>query len=497
VTTALQPRSLGDTLGRAVAGIRPRPRWREAYLLFAVAVALVVGSLSLGSTWSWQEASAPGATVPPSAQFADFAQLAVFLAAFGLVHLAQVVTGRRTDQVLLPAIMLIGGIGLLLMERLPQDLAGSLGGLSRSQLIWWLLACAIVGTLGIVVRSDAWLRLYKYTWAAFGITLLLLTFLFGQEVNGARLVLAIGPVAFQPAELLKVVLVVFLAGYLSEWRPLLAEGSMRVGPVSLPPLPYLAPMMAMWAIALAIVVVQRDLGAALLFFVVFLLLLYIGTARRSYVVLGLLMFLAGAGIAYLLFDHVKVRVDIWLDPWADPLGDGYQIIQALMAFARGGLVGTGLGAGLPSVDGRPPIPAIHTDFPLAALGEELGLIGVMAILGVYLVIIVRGLRIAASAADEFRALLAAGLALIVGVQAFIIAAGTLKLIPITGITLPFVSYGGSSLLTNALVVGLLLAISDRGVEPPPPRQGRRGRPPRVVLPAQPLPEARAADGGPM
>ena len=161
-------------------------------------------------------------------------------------------------------------------------------------------------------------------------------------------------------------------------------------------------------------------------------------------------------------------------------GAGYQVVQALYAFARGGVLGTGLGAGLPAVGGRLPIPAVHTDFPLAALGEELGLIGILALLGLYLVVIERGLRIAASAADEFRALLAAGLSLVVGVQAFIIAAGNLKLIPLTGITLPFISYGGSSLLANAIVVGLLLALSDRGVEPPPPPQPRRGRLSRVL-----------------
>jgi cell division protein FtsW (lipid II flippase) len=458
-----------------VRGIRPRRRDREAVLLIAVGGALVVGSLSLGSTESWLAAQVPGSATKPQPSLADAVQLAVFLGIFATIHLAQVITGRRTDQVLLPAVALLGGIGLLLMERLPQDLAGSLGGLSRTQLIWWILAGAVLGTVAIVVRSDAWLRRYKYSWAAFGIGLLLLTFVFGEEINGARLSLLIGPISVQPSELLKVVLVVFLAGYLSEFRPLLAEGSMRLGLLRLPPLPYLVPMVAMWAIALGIVVIQRDLGAALLFFAVFLLLLFIATARWSYVALGLVLFAAGSVLAYSLFDHVQTRVDIWLDPWSDPLGAGYQVIQALIAFARGGLIGTGLGAGLPTVGGRLPIPAVHTDFPLAALGEELGLIGVLAILGVYLVIVERGLRIAASAADDFRAILAAGLALVVGVQAFIIAAGTLKLIPLTGITLPFISYGGSSLLANAVVVGLLLAISDRGVEPPPPSSFRKVR----------------------
>jgi cell division protein FtsW len=227
-------------------------------------------------------------------------------------------------------------------------------------------------------------------------------------------------------------------------------------------------MVAMWAIALGIVVIQRDLGAALLFFAVFLALTYAATGRLSLVIIGSVLFFAGSALMANLFDHVRARVDIWIDPFADQLGTGYQIVQSLHAFARGGLLGTGLGAGLPMVGGRLPIPEIHTDFPLAALGEELGLVGVIAVLGLFFVVIERGLRIGASAADDFRAILATGLALVVGVQAFIIAAGNLKVLPLTGVTLPFISYGGSSLLVNALVVGLLLALSDKGVEPPPP-----------------------------
>jgi cell division protein FtsW len=235
-------------------------------------------------------------------------------------------------------------------------------------------------------------------------------------------------------------------------------------------------MAAMWAIALAIVVLQRDLGAALLFFTVFLSLLYIATGRVGYVVVGILLFLAGAYLMYLIFPTVQTRVDIWLDPFKSPTGSGYQIIQSLFAFGRGGLLGTGLGAGLPTVDGNLPIPAVHTDFPLAALGEELGIVGVIAILGLFLVVVERGLRIGAAAADDFRSLLAVGLALVIGIQAFIIAAGNLKVLPLTGVTLPYISYGGSSILANALVIGLLLALSDKGVEPPPPpRVGSRWR----------------------
>jgi cell division protein FtsW len=181
-----------------------------------------------------------------------------------------------------------------------------------------------------------------------------------------------------------------------------------------------------------------------------------------------------------IFPHVGDRVAAWIDPWADPLDSGYQILQSLHAFARGGLIGMGLGNGLPMIGGRLPIPEVHTDFPLAALGEELGLVGVVAILALFLVVIQRGLRIGAAAADDFRSILAVGLSLVIGVQAFIIAAGNLKVLPLTGVTLPFISYGGSSLLVNALVIGLLLALSDKGVEPPPPPTtgGWRSRLPR-------------------
>ena len=452
------PSILGD--------IHPRPRWTETRLLLIVGVALIVGSISLG-------AGLTGRLAPYEPTL-----LVIYLLTLAGAHVANVLAGRRSDEVLLPVVGLLGGISLLLMQRLPQDLvtinvAGSTLGLGAVQLIWLVLAIIVATTLGIVIRSDSWLRQYKYTWAAAGIGLLLLTFVFGTDVAGQRLSLRIGPFAGQPSELLKVILVVFLAGYLSENRPMLIEQDTRIGPIRLPPLPYLAPMVAMWAIALLIVVIQRDLGAALLFFAVFLALVYAATGRISLVVIGAILFFAGSALMANIFPHVRDRIDIWLDPFADPLGSGYQIVQSLLAFARGGLIGVGLGQGLPTVGGRPPIPEVHTDFPLAALGEELGLVGVIAILGLFFVVIERGLRIGAAAADDFRAILATGLALVIGVQAFIIAAGNLKVLPLTGVTLPFISYGGSSLLVNALVVGLLLALSDRGVEPPPPPTGVR------------------------
>lgn len=457
----------------ASAGFGPiRPRWRgvEARLLLIVALALVVGSVSLSGTLTGDLA------------LYDARTLLIYLAALAAGHVAFVLAGRRTDQILLPVMGLLGGISLLLMQRLPQDLVtqhwfGTEVGLAQVQLVWLVLGISITSVIGIVVRSDSWLRRYKYTWAAAGVGLLLLTFVLGSEVNGQRLTLQIGPFSGQPSEFLKVILVVFLAGYLSENRSLLMEQDTRFGPLRLPPFPYLAPMVVMWAIALGIVVVQRDLGAALLFFGVFLALVYVATGRVSLVVIGLVLFVLGSLLMANLFEHVRTRIDVWLDPFADPLGAGYQVMQGLHAFARGGLLGTGLGAGLPTIGGHIPIPEVHTDFPLAALGEELGLIGVLAILGLFLVLVERGLRIGAAAADDFRALLAVGLALVIGIQAFIIAAGNLKVLPLTGVTLPFISYGGSSIVANAIVVGLLLALSDRGVEPPPPPSsgGRRRR----------------------
>jgi cell division protein FtsW (lipid II flippase) len=457
------------TLPRILGPLHPRARWQETRLLGLVALTLVVGSLSLGSFRAGEIA------------LAEPRGLAIYLSAVFGAHLVLILTGRRTDQVLLPVVALLGGISLLLMERLPQDLVTQtfLGvelGLADVQLVWLVLAMTIATSIAVVVRSDAWLRRYKYTWAAVGVGLLLLTFVLGTEVNGSRLTLQFGPIGGQPSELLKVILVVFLAGYLSENRPILMEQDTRVGPLRLPPLPYLAPMVAMWAIALLIVVIQRDLGAALLFFGVFLALVYVATGRASLVVMGLILFILGSWLMAGVFEHVRTRIDIWLDPFADPLGAGYQVVQALLAFARGGLLGVGLGAGLPEVGGRLPIPEVHTDFPLAALGEELGIVGVLAILGCFLVVVQRGFRIGAAAGDDFRALLAVGLSLVIGIQAFIIAAGNLKVLPLTGVTLPFISYGGSSLLANAVIVGLLLALSDRGVEPPPPpADGRRWR----------------------
>ncbi|MEP7378648.1 MAG: FtsW/RodA/SpoVE family cell cycle protein [Chloroflexota bacterium] len=462
------------------AGIRPRFRWRELRLLVVVALCLTVGWISLESFRQGQVA------------IGDALLLTVYLLALGVIHVAFVVTGRHMDQILFPTAALLAGISLLVMNRLPQDLVvQQVGGtelpLGPLQLVWILLGFSLLAAIAIFVRSDGWLRRYKYTWAAAGIALLLLVFVLGSVTGGARLTLHIGPFSGQPSELLKVILVVFLAGYLAENRALLSSGITRVGAFTLPPLPYLLPMLAMWGIALAIVIVQRDLGAALLYFLVFLGLLYVATRRALYVLFGIVLFLVGGALLYVLFAHVQDRINIWIDPFADRQGAGYQVIRALYAYGRGGILGTGLGAGLPAVGAVPSIPLIHTDFVFAAIAEEMGMIGALAVLGLYLVIAERGFRIAAAAADDFRALLATGLTLVIVVQAAIIAGGNLRVLPLTGVTLPFISYGGSSLLVNGAVIGLLLALSDRGVDPPP----RGVRPNAVVRAAQ---RARAVGG---
>jgi peptidoglycan glycosyltransferase len=466
------------------AGIRPRPRHRELVLLAFAGLTLLVGWISLASFRAGRVTTG------------DLAPLLSYFALIAAVHAVFVVSGRRMDQILLPVTAMLGGLSLLLMSRLPQDLvvqtiAGARLQLATLQLLWLFIGFVLLGALAILVRQDGWLRYYKYTWAAVGIVLLLLVFVLGQEVNGARLSVTIGPFTGQPSELLKVILVVFLAAYLADNRALLARQSTRIWRVNVPPLPYLLPMLAMWGIALAVVIVQRDLGAALLLFTVFLTLLYVATRRFSYVVLGTILFLLGAFVLYHLFAHVRERVDIWLDPYADPLGAGYQVIRALYAFGRGGILGTGLGAGLPQVGTVAAIPAIHTDFVFTGLAEELGMLGGVAICGLYLVIAERGLRIAARAGDEFQALLATGLTLVIVIQAALIIGGNLKLVPLTGITLPFVSYGGSSMLSNAIVIGLLLALSDRGlgrVVPPPVRSRSTQDAAAVALPEPAPPE---------
>jgi cell division protein FtsW (lipid II flippase) len=389
-----------------------------------------------------------------------------YVAIFVAAHLALVAFGHRGDQLLLPAVGAMGAIGFVMLNRLPQDLAGTSAfglelGMAATQLLWFAVGAVAMVAVAVGLRDDGILRHYKYSWAAIGIGLLAATLIFGYEVNGARLWINLGAVSVQPGELLKIVLVIFLAGYLAETRTLLTSARLRIGFLSIPPLPYFLPMLVLFGVVMLIAVRLNDLGTALLFYGIFLTMLFVATGRRSYVLIGLVLFVAGSFVAYQLFPHVQARVDVWIDPWADPLGAGFQPVRALYALGRGGIFGEGLGQGIVTLAGGLTIPYVHTDFIFTAIAEELGLLGAFALLGFAAVLVFRGLRIAALARDDFGGLLAVGLTASIGLQTIIIIAGNTKLIPLTGITLPFVSYGGSSVVASFLMIGLLLSISHR------------------------------------
>ncbi len=396
----------------------------------------------------------------------DLTLAVAYVTLFVVAHIVLVAFGHRGDQLILPAVGAMGGFGIIMLNRLPQDLAGTRAfglelGMAATQVLWFVVGMIAMVAIAVGLRDDGILRHYKYSWAAIGIGLLAATLLFGYEVNGARLWIDLGPVSIQPGELLKIVLVIFIAGYLAETRTLLTSASMRIGFLSVPPLPYFLPMLVLFGAVMLIVVRLNDLGTALLFFGIFLTMLFVATGRRSYVLIGFLLFVAGSFIAYQLFGHVQLRVDVWLDPFADPLGAGFQPVRALYALGRGGVFGEGLGQGLVTLGGSLTIPFVHTDFIFTAIAEELGLLGAFALLGFAMVLVFRGLRIAALARDDFGALLAVGVTASLGLQTLIIIGGNTKLIPLTGITLPFVSYGGSSVVASFIMIGLLLAISHR------------------------------------
>jgi len=352
------------------------------------------------------------------------------------------------DPLLLPVAGLLTGMGLVMVARLAPNF------LAR-QVLWSLLGLGAMLAVALGLRDLRLLRRYRYTWLIGGLALLALTLVFGVNPAGAgaRLWLGFGGFYFQPSEPLKLLLVIFLASYLAEKRPLLTGTSYQVGSLRLPPLPHLGPVLLMWGFSLLLLVWQRDLGAAWLFFAVFLLMLYVTTGQARYVLLGLGLFGVGALIGYRLFYHVRLRVDIWWNPWAEARGRAFQIVQSLLAFAAGGVLGQGPGQGTPTF-----IPVVHSDFVFSAVGEELGLLGTLGVVALFVLLIACAGRIALAARPPFRQLLAFGLTAMLGLQALTIMAGSLKLVPLTGVTLPFVSYGGSSLVTSFALVGLLYAV---------------------------------------
>ena len=381
----------------------------------------------------------------------SFQTLAVPLglfAAFAAAHIGVRIFAPGADPAILPVVFTLSGIGITFVTRLQPD--ASLG-----QVIFLFLGVALmVGTLAVVKNLEV-IKSYKYVLGVAGIILLVLPMFIGTEIYGSKLWIKIGGFQFQPGEFAKVLIVLFLAGYLAENRELLSISNRTVLGIKFPRLRLLYPLFIVWGVCLLVVAFERDLGSALLFYTIFLIMLYVATGRVSYVIIGLALLAVGAFGMYQIMSHVQVRVAIWLDPFSDAQNLGYQIVQSLFSLADGGLAGVGIGKGMADI-----IPVVASDMIFAAIGEEMGLLGGSAVLLLFMLFAVRGLTTAARAKSDLAAFSAAGLTAAISFQAFTIVGGVTKLIPLTGVTLPFMSQGGSSLLASFVIVALLLRAGD-------------------------------------
>ena len=381
----------------------------------------------------------------------SFETLAVpigLFAAFAAAHIAVRILAPGADPAILPIVFILSGIGITFVTRLAPALA-------ISQLIILFVSVALmVGTLALVKNLDVVMR-YKYTFGIIGIILLMLPIFIGTTISGSKLWIRIAGFTIQPGEFAKVFIVLFLAGYLAENRELLSISNRKILGFKIPRLRLLLPLFAVWGVCLLVVVFERDLGSAVLFYTIFLLMLYVATGRFSYVVIGLALLAVGAVGAYKFLSHVQVRFQVWVDPFKDAQGQGYQIVQSLFSLADGGLVGVGIGNGMAN-----NIPVVESDFIFSAIGEELGLLGGGAVLILFMLFAVRGLTTAARAKSDLAAFSATGLTAAISFQAFLIVGGVTRLIPLTGVTLPFMSQGGSSLLASFIIVALLLRAGD-------------------------------------
>jgi cell division protein FtsW (lipid II flippase) len=362
---------------------------------------------------------------------------------------------------------LLTGIGLVIIYRLTYSVPGK-ENLVTTQALWILIGSGALLLTVLFFRDYHKLFAYKYLFALAAISLILLTFTpLGYEVNGARLWVQIGPVNFQPSEFARIALVIFFAGYLAEKRDILAATSRSFMGVQLPALKHFGPVALVWLASVGLLVFEKSLGSSLLFFAVPLLMLYVATGRIAYIIFGGLLFTAGSYATYQIFPHVRVRFDTWLHPWVDPSGAGFQITQSLFNIADGGITGTGLGKGFSQT-----IPEVQTDFIFSTVASELGLLGGSALLLAFLLFVHRGIKIALLAKDDASKLLAFGLAASFAIETLVIVGGITKAIPLTGITLPFVSYGGSSVLANFILTALLLVISEKVESPAEDKEAR-------------------------
>jgi peptidoglycan glycosyltransferase len=425
--------------------------WRELFLIAAAGliVLLVHGSVRYAMA---------GRLLPR-----DLVLPACLVAAGVVVHVVRRLVAPRADPVVIPVALLLSGIGVALVDRLAERTGALWLGSPQpaaAQALWALVGMALAAVTLVTVRKPYQLTDYKYLLGLAGVVLFLAPVFVGTEVGGARLWIRVGGLSFQPSEFGKICLVLFFAAYLAERGDLLSTGTVRVPlpfrrGIKLPALRHFGPVLLIWLVSLAVLVFEKDLGSSLLFMALFVAMLFLSTGRVAYTLAGGSLFALGAWGAYRMFAHVRARVDIWLDPFRDVAGKGYQIAQSLFAIAAGGVAGVGLGQGLPT-----KIPAVATDFVFAAVAEELGLLGGLALLGLYAILALRGLAIAAQGRSRFTQLAAAGLALSLGLQTLLIVGGVIRMVPLTGITLPFMSQGGSSLVASWIVVALLVRISD-------------------------------------
>ncbi|MBC8015869.1 MAG: FtsW/RodA/SpoVE family cell cycle protein [Sporomusaceae bacterium] len=410
-------------------------RHHERTLLFLAGVIMLNGILAVSLTQGVLDYGILGVTCG-------------LIASFLFVHVVLHKTGHAGDPIFLPLAALLTGIGLTMIFRLKPTLF-------LFQAMWVAIGLMAFLLSAFVSRRLEQAAKFKYVCGFIGISLLLTAILFGVDIGGNKSWVIIGPIRFQPSEFAKVFIVLFLAAYLSERRELLTLATRHYGPLQLPHPRFIAPLIAVWGIAMMMFVLQRDMGAALLYFGIAIAMTYMVSGKFSFVIIGLISFLIGSVICYNLFPHIQTRVDIWLNPWIDPSGRSYQIVQSLFAFGSGGIMGSGLTYGFPSM-----IPEIHTDFIFTAIGEEMGLAGAGAVIIIYIIIVWRAFRAALLSAVPFSMLVAGGLAASMALQIFLIIGGVTKFFPLTGITLPFISYGGSSIVANFILLGMLFSISE-------------------------------------